>query len=1067
MQQLRRLNFFDRTIVERVCYPRSPCDASLSATSGKYNPAAELSPPDQMPQHGAATGHPRLSPLPSSNIVCTAGTDACLWLGDDAGVLYTLDHDCQLKSLKCFDLCFVAMHAAAQASCIVCIGRDFPAEKAGGKGSSTGGVAHAEDWQPRQGILKYKCYSTNQVDSSNNPVLLREAGLFSKIPEQVVVCSDINRGFTMLAVGTESAGVCLFRGDLLRERTCRLRLMKESDEPITSVRFLTSITDPKTHYMLVCSNRSITCYAVPLKGEPKACHTDNVPALSPLVVGVLPSLGTFVVHHGEGIFCVDPEQGNLWALPSDGRCHILTTHKSYVVSVTSEENSADSDLSNAAAADGMPETYPPKNSLQTLTVHLCYPDLRLIAYSSPMRSVRHVVSAMDTLFVICRGGAAENNVLFDVKEKSFDERLSILLRKRLFNWAAEVAIQDHQPQQVLQEVYRLHGDWLYSKNMPEKAVDMYIKTIGFLEPSAVIQKFLDAQELSHLAHYLFHLHVAGCAMQQHTLLFFKCTATLEDDTLLVNFLEDPRISKTCSLSVALNECRLNGDTKLACTIASRHGYHDEHLSLLLEAQEFSKAVNILKQVDAPTACSLLLKHGSTLLRHSASDVLLLLSEFINDYHTSVEVFIPLFVDDSELLLLFLLMLVHGTAMASRLVPRHKALCNDQELQKAIEKAQVAISTTPSIFSCSAFSSLLELLLRSQRKWQASYRLHLQDTGGAIRPSDGQPGLRGADVEADPSDFGSLHTETLLKTIKSRTMTHEDQYRSTLLCTIFGFEEGMVLVCEKRHELQLPVAYFEANNDIPSMLRFCLKNGSKDPTVWTQALNILASQNGTERQIREVLMHIERYRLLPPLTVLELLHQSRAVTVDAVKDYFLRASDNLTDQLDHSHELLHSDKAEVSHMAQEVNRFKTKAQVFESERCDFCFLPVELPSVHFRCGHSFHSYCLSNSADGRARATQVAAPEHASYYCAICTPQFNAKRLLLSQREAEARNVDDFFKFLRGSADGFDFILSCFGRGLFPSSQKTIGLQAKDVLGVDFQKSLGGAEKDDAFLAPLV
>lgn len=27
-------------------------------------------------------------------------------------------------------------------------------------------------------------------------------------------------------------------------------------------------------------------------------------------------------------------------------------------------------------------------------------------------------------------------------------------------------------------MYRLHGDWLYSKNMPERAVEMYIKTIG-------------------------------------------------------------------------------------------------------------------------------------------------------------------------------------------------------------------------------------------------------------------------------------------------------------------------------------------------------------------------------------------------------------------------------------------------------------------------------------------------------------------------------------------------------------------------------------------------------------
>ncbi|CDJ43024.1 hypothetical protein, conserved [Eimeria tenella] len=1047
MQQLRRLSFFDRSIVEKARFAPSTCNGSAISSGQGYATTTDLLPPALVQQQGAPAGPSRMSPLPSSNIVCTAGTDDCLWMGDDTGVLHTLDLNFQLKSRKSFDICFVAMHAALQASCIVCIGRDAPTDKPGSTGAPLEGSGDAEDVRTRQGILKYKCYSTTQVDGRGNPVLLREAGLFSKIPEQVLLCSDINQNFTMLAVGTEGAGICLFRGNLLREKTCRLRLMKENDETVTSVRFLASPADAKVHYMLVCYTTSIKCYSIPLRGEPKVSHTDIVPAASRLVVSVLPSLGTFVVHHDEGIFCVDPDQGNLWALPAEGRCHILATHRSYIVSVTTEQAPAGGELTNAGSSEGSTEPFPllSKNAKhETLTIHLCYPDLRLIAYSSQMRGVMHVVSAMDTLFVIARGGSTDCNVLFDVKEKSFDERLSILLRKRLFNWAAEVAIQDHQPQQVLQEVYRLHGDWLYSKNMPDKAVEMYIKTIGFLEPSAVIQKLLDAQELRHLALYLLHLHLAGCAMQQHTLLFFKCTSRLKDDSLLASFLEDPRISKTCCLTVALNECRLNGDTELACRIASRHGYHDEHLSLLLETQEFTKAVDLLKQVDAPTACSLLLKHGSTLLRHSASDVLLLLSQFIKDYHTSVEVFIPLFVDDSDLLLLFLSLLLHGVPVARRLVPQHEALCINSRLNAAIEEARVAISANPSIFGCTAFSSLLELLLR---KWHASHLSHQGESGGADSLVDGHRGSQGTGIEGKSLEMSSLRTEILLKTLKSRSMTHEEQFRSTVLCTIFGFEEGVALECEKRDELQLPVAYFEATDDISSLLRFCMKNGSKAPILWTQTLNILASRRGTERQIREVLMHIERYRLLPPLTVLEILQQSPAVTLDAVKDYFLRASDDLSDQLEHSHELLQSDRAEVSHMAEEIERFRNQAQVFDSERCDFCFLPIELPSIHFRCGHSFHIYCLSSNGDNKMSAAQASGLSHSSYLCAICTPQFNAKRLLLTQREAEACNTDDFFKFLRGSTDGFDFILSCFGRGLFPSPLTKID-PTKDQTGLD-------------------
>ncbi|KAL8438111.1 hypothetical protein ACSSS7_000476 [Eimeria intestinalis] len=202
MQQLRRFGFFDRSIVERPRYVHSPCE--VPAVTSRSRVPTTTSPPCEAAKDPKAVCAPAvpsgLSPLPASTIVCTAGTDTSLWLGDNLGVLHTLDHDSQLKSLKSFDISFVAMHAAAAAGCIVCIGRDNAAEKPGGKAPGPDVAGPLEDLKSRQGMLKYKCYSTTQVDSKGHPVLLREAGLFSKLPEQVVTCSDINKNFTMLAV---------------------------------------------------------------------------------------------------------------------------------------------------------------------------------------------------------------------------------------------------------------------------------------------------------------------------------------------------------------------------------------------------------------------------------------------------------------------------------------------------------------------------------------------------------------------------------------------------------------------------------------------------------------------------------------------------------------------------------------------------------------------------------------------------------------------------------------------------------------------------------------------------
>jgi hypothetical protein len=56
------------------------------------------------------------------------------------------------------------------------------------------------------------------------------------------------------------------------------------------------------------------------------------------------------------------------------------------------------------------------------------------------------------------------------------------------------------------EIQRRYGDHLYAKHDYDAAMAQYIATVGFLEPSYVIRKFLDAQRIHNLTSYLEHLH---------------------------------------------------------------------------------------------------------------------------------------------------------------------------------------------------------------------------------------------------------------------------------------------------------------------------------------------------------------------------------------------------------------------------------------------------------------------------------------------------------------------------------------------------------------------------------
>jgi hypothetical protein len=59
---------------------------------------------------------------------------------------------------------------------------------------------------------------------------------------------------------------------------------------------------------------------------------------------------------------------------------------------------------------------------------------------------------------------------------------------------------------VVVEIQRRYGDHLYAKHDYDAAMGQYVATIGYLEPSYVIRKFLDAQRIHNLTSYLEQLH---------------------------------------------------------------------------------------------------------------------------------------------------------------------------------------------------------------------------------------------------------------------------------------------------------------------------------------------------------------------------------------------------------------------------------------------------------------------------------------------------------------------------------------------------------------------------------
>ena len=94
---------------------------------------------------------------------------------------------------------------------------------------------------------------------------------------------------------------------------------------------------------------------------------------------------------------------------------------------------------------------------------------------------------------------------------------------------------------------------------------------------------------------------------------------------------------------------------------------------------------------------------------------------------------------------------------------------------------------------------------------------------------------------------------------------------------------------------------------------------------------------------------------------------------------------------------------------------TALQVFSDTTCSVCQQRLELPAVHFMCGHSFHQGCLE-----RLDTEQD---------CAVCSGD---NRKVMERKHALEKSVDSQEKFFSALAegDGFQVVAEYFGRGLF-------------------------------------
>ena len=296
-------------------------------------------------------------------------------------------------------------------------------------------------------------------------------------------------------------------------------------------------------------------------------------------------------------------------------------------------------------------------------------------------------------------------------------------------------------------------------------------------------------------------------------------------------------------------------------------------------------------------------------------------------------------------------------------------------------------------------------------------------GSSMAPATALPGSSMAPATALASALAPLGIEARRQRasalIKRPGVLLDDDH-ALLLTFQYGWLDGRAQLYEslgRPHEL---LRHYILVAEDEKVLRTCRRHGESEPQMWLAALRHLVSvapgkdERTWRSHLAEVLGAMESERLLSPLELVQALSTPPTAPVplqlaSELLERHLRAADAALEEQSREASRFGDD---VAKMRAEIAEIDGCVRVFQQPKCSACLGPLDVPTIHFHCQHSYHLACLGDH----------------DHECPLCAPQHRRVAEHQQQQRALARGQEDFYRALDNSADGVATVAEFLGRG---------------------------------------
>ena len=491
----------------------------------------------------------------------------------------------------------------------------------------------------------------------------------------------------------------------------------------------------------------------------------------------------------------------------------------------------------------------------------------------------------------------EGHVVYLLREKDVQTRLEILYERQLYSEALALGRVWELSEKEMKSIHFMYGNALYASKKVDEAVFesfsvnrvtcRYIETIGCIDASLIIRKYLDASSIHYLIQYLEELHRRGFASSDHTVLLMNSYAKLHDNDKIQAFVYQQSLGPHFDVAAVVDALASSEYTREALYLAAQHRLHAKYIAIQLgQLHAYAEAIAYIKQLPAVEVAAVLAQYGKQLVDNAPAEATAMLKEVCSAQRAEpvpAEKALACFIDAPRELKAFLKSCIAEDTTDPVIWNTYLELVLRNDLSDPLKGAEVSAVKGAEVSAVKGDEVKAVKGAEVSAVKGAEVKAVKGAEAKAVKGAE-VSAVKGNEVKA-ANNSEMTNTSEVMAVLQNPKACYEDD-QALILLEANRCEAGLVYLYEKLHMHSILLHHLLHQNRLDEAIALCEKE-AEDDSLWRVLLQETL-ESGSEEAVEKVVDVVKARKGVPLVQLVQMLCDSGRVSSARVNAVVLEA-----------------------------------------------------------------------------------------------------------------------------------------------------------------------------------